>query len=83
MERDCVGMHPDEVYSGSVSMTPQDITRLTISVIIIFGFGGVLVAWMIFPPGNGVNSNLLSGLTGALASGYVQVISYYFQKSST
>jgi hypothetical protein len=32
-----------------------------------FGFGGVLVAWMVFPPAE--QSNMLSALTGSLGAG--------------
>lgn len=54
-------------------MTPRDIAILILSAIIVFGFlGGVIVAWMVFPPAE--QSNMLSSLTGALGAGYLQVI---------
>lgn len=49
---------------------------LIISGIVILGFGAVLLAWMFIPIKS--NSNVLSLLTGALCSGYGQVIGYWF-----
>ncbi len=59
-------------------MTTRDIAILILSAIIVFGFGGVLVAWMVFPPAE--QSNMLSALTGSLGAGYLQVINYWFSK---
>lgn len=61
-------------------MSPTDITRLVLSVMITFGFGGVLIAWMYWPPGP-ENSNLMSALVGGLGAGYLQVLGYWFTRS--
>jgi hypothetical protein len=50
-------------------------------VVIVFGFGGVLIAWMIWPPNE--HSNVLSALVGALGAGYIQVINYWFTRAPT
>ena len=59
-------------------MSADKTTMLALSAIVILGFGGVLVVWMIYPPK--ADSNLLAGLTGALAAGYLQVINHWFTK---
>jgi hypothetical protein len=53
---------------------------LIISAIVILGFGGVLIGWMLFPPSKDA-SPLLAALTTALGTGYLRVIEYYFGKS--
>lgn len=64
-------------------MTPDQITRLTLSIIVTIGLGGVLVAWIWFAPTEAsANRDLLSGLTGAIAYGYAQVMTYWFSKAS-
>jgi hypothetical protein len=60
-------------------VTSEKLTMLIISAIVVIGFGGVLLAWMAFPPR--ADSDLLAGLTGALAAGYLQVINYWFTKA--
>lgn len=59
-------------------MSPDKIPMLVISAIVVLGFGGVLIAWMIFPPKE--SSNLLTALVTALGAGYLQVINYWFTK---
>jgi hypothetical protein len=60
-------------------MENQDKTAtLILSAIVVFGFGGVLMIWMMFPPTS--HSDVLSALVGALAAGYLQVINYWFQR---
>lgn len=54
---------------------------LIISAIVIFGFGGVLLAWMVIPPKG--NANVLSLMTGALCSGYGTVLGYWFRQGGT
>jgi hypothetical protein len=62
-------------------MSTNEIARLVLSVVIVFGFGGVLIAWMIWPPNE--HSNVLSALVGALGAGYIQVINYWFTRAPT
>ncbi len=62
-------------------MTSDKVALLILSAIIVFGFGGVLVVWMFYPPQG--DSNLFAGLTGALAAGYLQVIGYWFNKKDS
>lgn len=57
-------------------MTPLQIARVILSAIVVLGFGGVLIAWMVWPPT--AHSDVLSALVGALAAGYGQVISSWF-----
>lgn len=63
-------------------MTAPDITRLALSAMITLGFGGVIIAWMIFPPTEGTATTLLAGLTGSLGTGYIQVLNFWFGKPS-
>jgi VIT1/CCC1 family predicted Fe2+/Mn2+ transporter len=60
-------------------MSADRLAILILSAIVVLGFGGVLIAWMVFPPKT--DSNLLSALTGALAAGYLQVINYWFRSN--
>jgi hypothetical protein len=60
-------------------MTTDKIAQLVISAIVVIGFGLVIVGWLVWPPQSQGNSNLLSGLTGALCAGYVQVVNYWFR----
>jgi hypothetical protein len=60
-------------------METQDKTAtLILSGIVVFGFGFVLMLWMIWPPIK--HSDVLSALVGALAAGYLQVINFWFQR---
>lgn len=80
---------PEEGGSGCVRggagcrlgdrVTTEKLTMLIISGVVVLGFGSVLLAWMAFPPKD--QSQLLAGLTGALAAGYLQVINYWFTKT--
>jgi hypothetical protein len=63
-------------------MSTDKLAQVIISAIVVLGFGGVLVAWMIWPPQAAASSNLLSGLTGALGAGYIQVINFWFGAST-
>jgi hypothetical protein len=56
----------------------KEIAMLVISAIVVLGFGGVLVAWMMFPPKE--NTVILASLTTALGTGYLQVLNYYFMR---
>lgn len=57
-------------------MSADKLAVLIISAIVILGFGGVVISWMIYPP---KTDNLLAALIGALTSGYGQVIFYWFR----
>lgn len=57
-------------------MNPNQTTLTVISGIVVLGFGGVVMAWMVWPPV--VHSELLAALTAALCTGYLQVINYWF-----
>lgn len=59
-------------------MQNDKTTMLVLSGIVVLTFGGVLVAWMIYPPKD--QGQLLAGLTGALAAGYITVLNYWFGK---
>lgn len=59
-------------------MTSKEIARLVISAIVVFGFGGVLIAWMIYPPKE--STTIIAALATALGTGYLQVINYYFMR---
>jgi hypothetical protein len=59
-------------------MTPRDIAILVLSAIIVFGFGRVLIAWIIYPPQT--HSDLMSAMIATLGAGYLQVINYWFSK---
>lgn len=61
-------------------MTPIETSRVILSSIVVLGFGGVLIAWMIWPPT--AHSDVLSALVGALGAGYLQVLNYWFTKAS-
>jgi hypothetical protein len=63
-------------------MTTDKIAQIIISAIVVLGFGGVLVAWMVAPPHTGEGSNMLTALTTALGTGYLQVINYWFGASA-
>jgi hypothetical protein len=67
-----------EAVEGEV-MTTEKTAQIILSSIIVLGFGGVLIAWMLYPPHE--QSNIMSALTGALAAGYLQVINYWFGAS--
>jgi hypothetical protein len=62
-------------------MSTDKLAQVIISAIVVLGFGGVLVAWMIWPPQTKESIGLLSGLTGALGTGYVTVINFWFGSS--
>ena len=62
-------------------MDGDKIAMLVLTVFVVFGFGMVLVAWMIWPPAT--HSDVLSALVGALAAGYLQVIGYWFTKKTS
>lgn len=59
-------------------MSTDKLAILILSAAIVLGFGGVVIAWMIYPP-KADQSNILSALIGALAFGYGQVINYWFR----
>jgi hypothetical protein len=64
-------------------MNSTEITRLALSIVVTLGLGGVLIAWIWFPPSEATtNRDLLAGLTGAIAYGYSQVLNYWFGKAS-
>ncbi len=63
-------------------MNPQEIARLALSVVVVMGFGVVLLGWMIWTPTETSSVGVLAGLTGSLGTGYVQVLSYWFSKAS-
>jgi CHASE2 domain-containing sensor protein len=53
---------------------------LIISAIVILGFGGVVIAWLMNPPAAD-QSNILAGMMGVLGSGYMLVMNYWFGPS--
>lgn len=57
-------------------MSTDKLTMLILSAIVTLGFGGVLIAWMVYPPHD--NSTILAALTTALGTGYLRVIDYWF-----
>lgn len=59
-------------------MSTELIARLAISALVIVGFGGVLIAWMIWPPKQ--DSTMLASMVGALVSGYALVLTSWFKK---
>lgn len=59
-------------------MSPQTITRLVISAIVVIGFGSVVIVFLQLPAVPNAQSNLVSMLLGALVSGYLQVIHFWF-----
>jgi hypothetical protein len=63
-------------------MNTDKLAQIIISAIVVLGFGGVLVAWMVAPPHTGEGSNLLTALTTALGTGYLQVINFWFGASA-
>lgn len=62
-------------------MNPTDVTRLVLSAIVTLGFGGVIIGWLMYPPHTD-QTTILASLTTALGAGYLQVLSYWFGKSS-
>ncbi|WP_157783649.1 hypothetical protein [Bradyrhizobium liaoningense] len=61
-------------------MSPETTARMIITAIVVLGFGGVLIAWIIFPPAT--HSDILSGLAGVLGSGYLLVLNHWFGKAT-
>ncbi len=57
-------------------MSPLDTARLIITAIVVLGFGGVLIAWIIYPPHE--TSNLMSALVSTVGAGYLLVLNYWF-----
>lgn len=60
-------------------MTTDKTAQIVISAVVVLGFGGIVIAWILFPPHQD-QSNVLSVFAGALAAGYGQVISYWFSQ---
>lgn len=56
----------------------RDTVLLTLSALIVIGFGSVVVAWFIFPPKT--ESTMFGTLLGTLGSGYLIVLNYWFNK---
>lgn len=63
-------------------MNAETTARMIITAIVVLGFGGVLIAWIIWPPTEGTNSTILAGLAGVLGSGYLLVLNYWFGKTT-
>ncbi len=59
-------------------MTPEKITMLIISAIVVAGFGLVFVAWIWL---HSADDKVTPLLIGALTGGYLQVINYWFNKA--
>lgn len=61
-------------------MSPEMTARVIITAIVVLGFGGVLIAWIIWPPA--AHSDILSGLAGVLGSGHLLVLNHWFGKTT-
>lgn len=59
-------------------MSPQTITRLVISAIVVLGFGGVVIVFIMMPSAASAQSNIVSMLLGGMLGGYSSVIKYWF-----
>jgi hypothetical protein len=59
-------------------MSADTIIKLILSAIIILGFGGVLIVYMMLPTTAAAQSNVAAVLLGALSGGYGTVIHYWF-----
>jgi hypothetical protein len=59
-------------------VSTQTIARLVISAIVVIGFGSIVIAFLQLPAVPNAQSNFVSMLIGALISGYLQVIHYWF-----
>lgn len=57
-------------------MTPIQTARVILSAIVVLGFGGVLIAWMVYPPQT--RSDLMSAMIATLGAGYLLVVNYWF-----
>jgi hypothetical protein len=55
--------------------------QILLSVIVIAGFGLLLAAWLVWPPGQ--QSAILASLTGAMAAAFGQVVAFWFQNSKS
>lgn len=62
-------------------MPTNQIAMLAITALVVIGFGCIFIAWMVWPP-HADQSNVISALVGALTSGYLQVIGYWFRGST-
>jgi uncharacterized protein YggT (Ycf19 family) len=63
-------------------MPTNQIAMLAITALVVIGFGCVFIAWMVWPP-EAAQSNVISALVGALTTGYLQVINYWFSNRSS
>jgi hypothetical protein len=63
-------------------MPTNQIAMLAITALVVIGFGCIFIVWMIWPP-VASQSNVISALVGALTSGYLQVIGYWFTNRTT
>lgn len=61
-------------------MNPETLARVIITAIVVLGFGGVLIAWIVNPPVEAGNSTILAGMVGVLGSGYLNVLTWWFSK---
>ena len=59
-------------------MTPETLSRLILSGIVVLGFGGVMSAYIIWPP---QENALIAAMIGVLGSGYLNVLGWWFSKS--
>jgi len=60
-----------------------DIQRI-LAIGMCFGFLGIVLLWMFFPPkGNEATNAVLNTLVGAAAAGFSMVLQYYFGSSKT
>jgi hypothetical protein len=62
-------------------MTTDKIAMLAITALVVIGFGCIFIAWMVWPP-QAAQSNVASALVGAITTGYIQVINYWFSNRS-
>jgi hypothetical protein len=63
-------------------MQANQTAILILSAVIVLGFGGVAIAWMVALP-HTENRDIIMLIVGALATGYGQVIGYWFAKKGS
>ena len=59
----------------------DNLGAVIISLVATLAFVGVLILWVTKPPQ--VNSDVLNVLVGALTTGYVQTLNYWFGSSAS
>ncbi len=62
-------------------MNNENIGAIVVSLVATVAFVAVLMLWVIRPPQ--LNNDVLNVLIGALTTGYVQTLNYWFGSSSS